>query len=116
MEEGLDQSEVYREGTRTNPRLFILIDEEMDLSIPYHLENFIGGNLIGPLSGNFINNINPATGAIYGQVPDSNEKDVNAAVDAATKAFAGWSATTAEERFKILNRIAELIEENLDVL
>jgi len=88
----------------------------MDLSIPYHLENFIGGNLIGPLSGNFINNINPATGAIYGQVPDSNEKDVNAAVEAATKAFPGWSATSPEERFRILNRIAELIEENLDEL
>jgi len=88
----------------------------MDLSIPYHLENFIGGNLVGPLSGNFIDSINPATGAIYGQVPDSNEKDVNAAVEAATKAFPGWSARTAEQRFKILNRIAELIEENLDAL
>lgn len=88
----------------------------MDLNIPYYLENFIGGNLIGPLSGNFINNINPATGAIYGQVPDSNEKDVNAAVEAATKAFPAWSATTVGQRFKILNRIAELIEENLDAL
>src|SRR6187455_972229 len=52
----------------------------MDLSIPYHLENYIGGNLIGPLSGNFMDNINPATGEIYGQVPASNEKDVEAAV------------------------------------
>ena len=99
-----------------NPRLFILINIEMDLSIPYHLENYIGGNLIGPLSGNFLNNINPATGAIYGQVPDSNEKDVNAAVEAAIKAFPEWSATPVEQRFRILNRIAELIEENLDAL
>ena len=88
----------------------------VDLSIPYHLENYIGGSLIGPLSGNFIDNINPATGEVVGQIPDSNEKDVNAAVQAAKKAFPAWSVSPVEERFKILNRIAELIDENLDVL
>lgn len=88
----------------------------MNLSIPYHLENYIGGNLIGPLSGNFIDNINPATGEIYGQIPDSNIKDVNAAVSAAIKAFPAWSISAVEERFKILNRIAELIDENLETL
>src|SRR5258705_7378514 len=88
----------------------------MKLDIPYHLENFIGGNLAGPLSGNFIDNINPATGEVYGQVPDSNEKDVNAAIDAAAKAFPAWSITPAVERFRILNRIAELIDSNLDEL
>jgi aminomuconate-semialdehyde/2-hydroxymuconate-6-semialdehyde dehydrogenase len=41
----------------------------MKLEIPYHLENYIGGNLIAPLSGNFIDNINPATGELYGQIP-----------------------------------------------
>jgi aminomuconate-semialdehyde/2-hydroxymuconate-6-semialdehyde dehydrogenase len=88
----------------------------MNLKIPYHLENFIGGNLIGPLSGNFIDNINPATGEPAGQIPDSNEKDVNLAVMAAKKAFHAWSITPAEEKFKILNRIAELIDKNLDEL
>ena len=88
----------------------------MKLEIPYHLENYIGGNLIGPLSGNFIDNINPATAEVVGQIPDSNEKDVNIAVDAAKKAFPSWSVTAVEERFKILNRIAELIDANLDEL
>lgn len=88
----------------------------MDLSIPYHLENYIGGNLIGPLSGNFIDNIDPATGKVYGQIPDSSTKDVEAAVHAAQKAFPLWSTTPVEERFKILNRIAELIDANLDNL
>lgn len=88
----------------------------MKLEIPYHLENYIGGNLIAPLSGNFIDNINPATGEIYGQIPDSNQKDVDAAVHAAQKAFPAWSTTAVEERFKVLNRIAELIDENLDEL
>jgi aminomuconate-semialdehyde/2-hydroxymuconate-6-semialdehyde dehydrogenase len=88
----------------------------MNLSIPYHLENYIGGNLIAPLNGKFIDNINPATAEVYGQIPDSNEKDVDAAVHCAQKAFPVWSVTAVEERFKILNRIAELIDENLDEL
>lgn len=88
----------------------------MKLEIPYHLENYIGGNLIGPLSGNFIDNFNPATGEVVGQIPDSNEKDINIAVESAKKAFPAWSVSPVEQRFRILNRIAELIEENLDEL
>ena len=88
----------------------------MQLDIPYQLENLIGGNFIGPLSGKFIDNINPATGEIYGQIPDSNEKDIDAAVHAAQKAFPSWSVTTPEKRFEILNRIAELIDEHSDAL
>ena len=88
----------------------------MDLIIPYHLENYIGGNFIGPLSGKFIDNINPASGEVYGQIPDSNEQDIEAAVRAAQKAFPVWSVTPVEERFKILNRIAELIDAHLDEL
>ena len=88
----------------------------MNLSVPYHLENYIGGNLIAPLGGKFLDCINPATGETFCQVPDSNEKDVDAAVHAAQQAFAAWSTTTVEQRFKILNRIAELIDENLEEL
>jgi len=88
----------------------------MNLAIPYHLENFIGGNFIAPLSGKFIDNINPATAEVSGQIPDSNEKDVEAAVSVAKKAFAEWSITPVEKRFVILNKIAELIDEHLDEL
>lgn len=88
----------------------------MQFDIPFHLENFIGGNFIGPLSGNFIENINPATGKSYTNIPNSNEKDINVAVAAAKKIFPEWSNSGAQERFKILNRIADIIEENLDNL
>ncbi|MBL0181652.1 MAG: aldehyde dehydrogenase [Chitinophagaceae bacterium] len=88
----------------------------MQLDIPYHLENFIGGNFIGPLSGNFIDNINPATGAVYGQIPDSNTRDIDAAVKAAKKAFPEWAVMPVEKRFAILNKIAEIIDENLEEL
>ncbi|MCB0714770.1 MAG: aldehyde dehydrogenase [Chitinophagaceae bacterium] len=72
--------------------------------------------MIGPLSGKFIDNVNPATAEIVGQIPDSNEKDIAVAVHAAEKAFPKWRLTSLEERFAILNRIANLIEENLDTL
>src|SRR6185436_10650291 len=88
----------------------------MNLDIPYHLENYIGGNLIGPLSGNFIDNINPATGEVYGQIPDSNGKDIDVAADVAALAFPAWSITPVEKRFSILNRIADLIDEYAEEL
>ena len=88
----------------------------MDLSIPAFLENYIGGQLVPPLSGRYIPNIAPATGTHLTQVPDSDEKDIQLAVDAAKKAFPGWSTTSAEERFRLLNRIADLIEAHTDDL
>ena len=53
---------------------------------------------------------------MYGQIPDSHQKDIDAAVNAAKKAFPSWSTSPVEQRFKILNHIAELIDENLDAL
>jgi aminomuconate-semialdehyde/2-hydroxymuconate-6-semialdehyde dehydrogenase len=88
----------------------------MNLSAPAQIANYIAGSLQAPLSGNYIDNINPATGEKYSLIPDSDTKDVEEAVGAARAAFPGWSTTPAEERFKILNNIAQLIDDNLDAL
>jgi len=88
----------------------------MNLDIPYYLENYIGGNLIAPLSGKFIDCINPATGEVYAQIPDSDERDIEVAVHAAQQAFPEWSVTPVEKRFQILNRIAQLIDDNKETL
>ncbi|RYY50801.1 MAG: aldehyde dehydrogenase [Chitinophagaceae bacterium] len=88
----------------------------MQCTLPFHLENFIGGNFIGPLSGRFIDNINPATGEVYGQIPDSGEKDIDIAVSAARKALPAWSTLAAEKKFSFLNKIADLIDANSDAL
>jgi aminomuconate-semialdehyde/2-hydroxymuconate-6-semialdehyde dehydrogenase len=53
---------------------------------------------------------------VIGLIPESNEKDVTEAVAAAKKAFPLWSVTPLEKRFQVLNRIAELIDANLDAL
>jgi aminomuconate-semialdehyde/2-hydroxymuconate-6-semialdehyde dehydrogenase len=88
----------------------------MLLNIPYTLENFIGGNFVLPKSNQFIDNVNPATNEVYGAIPNSNEEDVEWAVSSAKAAFPLWSNTPAEVRFSILQKIAELIYENLDAL
>jgi aminomuconate-semialdehyde/2-hydroxymuconate-6-semialdehyde dehydrogenase len=88
----------------------------MKLEVPYHLENYIGGHLTAPLSGNFLNNTNPATGEVYGMIPDSGFKDVDMAVHAAQQVFPLWSTTSVDNRFRILNKIADLIDENLEEL
>ena len=84
----------------------------MNLTIPVRLKNYINGKLVEPLLGKYIDCINPATAEIFTQLPGSTQPDVNAAVEAAKGAFPKWSVTAVEDRFKILNRIADLIDEN----
>ena len=88
----------------------------MNLSNFQYIQNYIGGEFTEPLSKKYIDNINPAIGEKYGQIPDSNHEDVELAVKAAQKAFPAWSTSSLENRFRILNRIAELIDEHLDEL
>ncbi|HZG01103.1 MAG TPA: aldehyde dehydrogenase [Chitinophagales bacterium] len=80
------------------------------------LLNYIGGQLVEPKSKRFIPLVEPATGQPFGDVPVSDAADVNAAVQAATNAFESWSNTPAEQRCKIMLRIADLIDERLDEL
>ena len=78
--------------------------------------NFIGGEFLPPQSGNYLNNYEPATGAVYSKVPDSDERDVALAVAAAKRAFPAWSAKSIEERSEIMLKIAALITERLEEL
>jgi aminomuconate-semialdehyde/2-hydroxymuconate-6-semialdehyde dehydrogenase len=77
-------------------------------------KNFIDGKFVEPRSGRFLDNIEPATGKPYSQVPDSGKEDVELAVAAAEKAFIDWSKKPAAERSQILLRIADLIERDLE--
>lgn len=88
----------------------------MNLSNYQYIQNYIGGDFVEPLSKVYLQNINPATGEVFGQIPNSNLDDVDRAVKAAEKAFPTWSVSTPEFRFKVLNKIAELIDEHLDEL
>jgi aminomuconate-semialdehyde/2-hydroxymuconate-6-semialdehyde dehydrogenase len=80
------------------------------------IENYISGELVAPILGQYLDNFEPATGKVYSQIPDSDERDVERAVEAATATFPAWSMTPAEERFAILMRLVALIERDLDAL
>jgi len=80
------------------------------------IKNFINNNEHIPLSGLWLDNYEPASGQVYGQIPNSNEDDVEKAYQAANAAFKGWSTTSIDERSRIMLRIADLIEENLEQL
>ncbi len=80
------------------------------------IENYIGGELVAPISSGYLDNFEPATGEVYSQIPDSDERDVERAVEAAKAAFPAWSMTPAEERFAILMRLVALIERDLESL
>src|SRR5205085_5624388 len=73
------------------------------------LENYIGGELIAPASNEYLDNYNPATGEVYSLIPDSDERDVERAVEAAKKAFPVWSKMSAEARHDCLMRVSALI-------
>ncbi len=88
----------------------------MQLEIPDFLTNFIGGEWVAPKAGQYLDNINPATGEVFTQIPDSDAQDVDQAVEAAGHAWEGWRNTTAQQRFHYLERMASLIEANLEAL
>lgn len=86
------------------------------MTVPQQLSNYIGGRLQAPLSGNYLEHVNPATGEVAGHLPDSGHRDIQEAVNAAKAAFPAWSNTSPEERFTLLNRIADLITQYQEVL
>jgi len=80
------------------------------------IKNSIDGRMVEPASGAWLDNVEPATGKVYSRIPDSDERDVNAAVEAAKRAFPAWSSTPAQERSRLLLRLADLIDSNLEAL
>lgn len=80
------------------------------------IHNFIDGEFVAPLGGKYLDNIEPATGKSYSQVSDSDSRDVELAVAAAEKAFPEWSRTPSVDRSRILLKIADLIERDLERL
>jgi aminomuconate-semialdehyde/2-hydroxymuconate-6-semialdehyde dehydrogenase len=82
----------------------------------HRIPNFIGGRHVAPISGQYLDKVEPATGQVCSQVADSDGRDVEQAVRAAAEAFPGWSRTPAAERSRLLLDIAQRIESNLDRL
>jgi aminomuconate-semialdehyde/2-hydroxymuconate-6-semialdehyde dehydrogenase len=77
------------------------------------IKNYINGKLVEAVSGEFFDNYDPAIGEAYDIIPDSDERDVQQAVEAAEGVFPLWSSTPVETRSKIMMKIAELIHRDL---
>ena len=78
--------------------------------------NFIGGKWAEPISGKYFENMSPVNGLLLCEVARSDAQDVELALDAAHAAKDAWARTSVAERALILNRIADRMEENLDLL
>ena len=79
-------------------------------------ENFIGGQWIAPVDGEYFENTSPVDGSLIARVARSNSKDIDLAVEAASKAFFSWGKTSVTERSNLLFKIADRMEENLEKL
>ncbi len=78
--------------------------------------NYIGGKWTEPASGQYFENITPITGNVFCEIPRSNEKDIEKALDAAHAAFHSWGQTSPTHRANILNQIAQRMEDNIEML
>ena len=89
---------------------------EHPLDLRKQYDNYIGGRWIAPASGQYFDNVTPVTGQVLCQIARSNSDDVNKALDAAHAARAAWGRTSTTERGRLLERIAQRIEDNLELL
>lgn len=80
------------------------------------INHFINGEFVAPTGGEYLDDFNPATGEVFAKIANGTSHDVQKAVDAAKIAFPAWKAMPSEDRFRILNAIAEGIEANLEEL
>ena len=75
-------------------------------------KNFIGGEWVAPATGSHFDNRNPAdTSDLIGRFPDSDRRDVDAAVRSAKRGFQLWSRTPAPVRGDVLRRVGDLLVE-----
>jgi aldehyde dehydrogenase len=81
-----------------------------------HYDNFIGGQFVPPVKGDYFENTSPVDGKVICKVARSTKEDVELALDAAHEAFKTWGKSSAAFRAKVLNQIADIIEANLPYL
>src|SRR5690606_20753827 len=79
-------------------------------------DNFIGGKWVAPVKGDYFDVLTPISGSRYTQAARSTAEDVELALDAAHAAFPTWSKTSPAERANLLLKIADRLEQNLEVL
>lgn len=77
-------------------------------------ENYIGGEWVAPVKGEYFENKTPVTGEVFTRIPRSTPEDIELALDAAHKAKDAWGKMSVTERSNILFKIADRIDENVE--
>jgi len=90
--------------------------EDSLMSFKPRYQNFIGGQWLEPANGNYFDNISPVNGKVFCQIPRSDAADIELALDAAHKAKDAWGTTSVTERSNTLLRIADKLEQNIEML
>src|SRR5262249_4917917 len=104
-------------ATITHPRMYVTPGQPGSVvPVQPRYDNFIGGRWVAPVRGEYSENLSPATGQAFTQVPRSTPEDVELALDAAHAARDAWGETSAAERARILDKIADAMEAHLDML
>jgi aminomuconate-semialdehyde/2-hydroxymuconate-6-semialdehyde dehydrogenase len=80
------------------------------------IQNYINGELVDPVDGEYLDNYEPATGQVYSLIPESTGKDLELAVAAADSAKKEWADMPAEERSNLLIKLADAIDAASDEL
>lgn len=91
-------------------------DSNSKVSFKPKYENYINGEWIAPKKGMYFENISPVNGKVFCEIPRSTAEDIELAIDAAHLAKKDWAATSPTERSGMLNKIAAVMEENLEML
>ena len=86
------------------------------VSFKQRYENFIGGSWVAPVNGKYFDNISPINGSVFCQIPRSDAADIELALDAAHQAKDAWGSTSPTERSNLLLKIADRMEQNLEML
>ncbi|MBP6685451.1 MAG: aldehyde dehydrogenase family protein [Leucobacter sp.] len=86
------------------------------VSFKSRYEHYIGGEWVPPVKGQYFENITPITGKPFCEVARGTAEDIEAALDAAHKAAPAWGKTSPAERSLILNKIADRMEANLEMI
>ena len=79
-------------------------------------DHFIGGEWVAPVKGQYFENVTPVTGKPFCEVARGTAEDIELALDAAHAAAPAWGQTSPAERAVILNKIADIMEQNLELL
>ncbi|MBA4277365.1 aldehyde dehydrogenase family protein [Flavobacterium sp.] len=79
-------------------------------------DNYIGGKFVAPIGGQYFDVVSPIDGKVFTRAAHSTKVDIDLAVDTAYDAFQTWGKTSVTERSILLNKIAQVIEDNLEYI